>query len=111
MEGPTLLPLPEGARMTGIRQQETVLIIAEVSERASAQCPLCGELSDAVHSRYQRWLKDVPCEGQAVRLHFTVRKFFFQIGVNHTIHTYSRISLFLYDMLVSQLPMAHHFTC
>src|SRR6266516_7804331 len=76
MEGPAFLPLPQGLRITGIRQEETMLIVEVLSERALACCPLCGRESDVVHSRYQRRLKYLPSVGQAVRLHLTVRKFF-----------------------------------
>jgi transposase len=76
MEGPAFLPLPQGLRITEICQEETSLLIKVLSERTSACCPLCEQSSDAVHSRYQRQLKDVPCGGQAVHLRLTVRKFF-----------------------------------
>jgi transposase len=76
MEGSTFLPLPQGLRITAIAQEETGLTVEVFSERISACCPLCEQWSDVVHSYYQRRLKDVPCGGQAVRLHLTVRKFF-----------------------------------
>ncbi|WP_165423366.1 ISL3 family transposase [Ktedonosporobacter rubrisoli] len=78
MEGTTLLPLPEGLRMTELRHQENVLIVEVLSEQARVRCPLCGQESTSVHSRYLRRLKDVPCGGQAVCLHLRVRKFFCQ---------------------------------
>src|SRR5947209_1302222 len=68
MEGPAFLPLPQGLRITEIHQEETELTVEVLSERTSACCPLCERSSDAVHSWYQRRLKDVPCGGQAVRL-------------------------------------------
>jgi transposase len=64
--------------MTEIRKAETVVIVEVLSEQGRGRCPLCGEESDAVHSRYVRKLNDVPCGGQAVRLHLSVRKFFCQ---------------------------------
>src|SRR6266849_5802594 len=76
MEGTAFLPLPQGLRITEIHQEEMELTVEVLSERTSACCPLCEHSSDAVHSRYQRRLKDVPCGGQADRLHLTVRKFF-----------------------------------
>lgn len=76
MEGSAFLPLPQGLRITAIVQEEMGLTVEVFSERISACCPLCEQWSDAVHSRYQRRLKDVPCAGQAVRLHLTVQKFF-----------------------------------
>src|SRR5215469_7271664 len=67
---------PHGLCMTGVCQEETRLFIQVISEWRSACCPLCGQSSDAVHSRYQRRLKDVPCGGQAVYLQLTIHKFF-----------------------------------
>jgi transposase len=80
MEGPAFLPLPQGLRITGIRREKTMLIVEVLSERVLACCPLCGKESDAVHSCYQRRLKDLPSVGQTVRLHLTVRKFFCHNG-------------------------------
>ena len=76
MEGSVFLPLPEGLCITEISHDETGLLIKVLSEQADACCPLCSQKSDAVHSRSQRRLKDVPSGGQAVRLSLTVRKFF-----------------------------------
>lgn len=76
MEWSVFLPLPQGLRMTEVCQGEASLLIQVVSERVSADCPLCGQSSDAVHSRSRRQLKDVPCGGQAVCLQLTVHKFF-----------------------------------
>jgi transposase len=76
MEGHALLPLPNGLRITEIRQEEMVLIVEVLSEQTFGRCPLCEEESDSVPSRYLRRLKDVPCGGQAVRLHLRAHKFF-----------------------------------
>jgi transposase len=76
MEGSAFLPLPQGLRITEVCQEETSLLIKVLSERVSACCPLCSQESDAVHSRYQRRLKDVPSGGQTVCLQLTVHKFF-----------------------------------
>ena len=43
---------------------------------AGANCPLCGRLSNRIHSRYRRTLADLPCSGLAVRLEVQARKFF-----------------------------------
>ncbi len=43
---------------------------------SGANCPLCGQLSNRVHSRYRRTLADLPCGGLAVRLEVQARKFF-----------------------------------
>jgi len=76
MEWSVFLPLPQGLRLTEVCQGEASLLIQVISERVSAYCPLCGQSSDAVHSRYRRQLKDVPCGGQAVCLQLTAHKFF-----------------------------------
>jgi transposase len=76
MEGSAFLPLPQGLCITEVCQEETRLLIRVLSERTTACCPLCSQESDAVHSRYQRQLKDLPSIGQTVCLHLTVRKFF-----------------------------------
>lgn len=76
MEQSVFLPLPQGLGMTGVCQGEASLLIQVISERVAACCPLCGQSSDVVHSRYRRRLKDVPCGGQAICLQLTVHKFF-----------------------------------
>ena len=78
MEGTLFLPLPEGLSLTQISQEESTLVLEVVSERFSSCCPLCTYPSDSIHSRYCRTVRDVPCGGQAVRLHLQVRKFFCQ---------------------------------
>ncbi len=62
--------------MTEVCQGKASSLIQVLSKRVSACYPLCGQSSDAAHSRYRRRLKDVPCGGQVVCLQFTVRKFF-----------------------------------
>lgn len=75
-EGSALLPLPQGLCTTAIEKEETALLIHVLSTRETACCPLCAVESDAVHSRYQRRLSDLPCAGQPVGLRLIVRKFF-----------------------------------
>lgn len=43
---------------------------------AEAQCPLCSQVSQTVHSSYGRTLADLPWAGHSVRLHLQVRRFF-----------------------------------
>lgn len=76
MEGSIFFPLPEGLRITEVCHQESGLLITVLSERHSARCPLCQQASTSVHSRYVRWLRDVPCAGQRVYLQLRVHKFF-----------------------------------
>ncbi len=76
MEGNAFLPLPQGLRITTIERQDTVLMVEALSERPLTCCPLCGQTSEEVHSRYRRHLKDLPCCGQQIRITLRVRKFF-----------------------------------
>ena len=76
MEGTALLLLPQGLRITTIERQETGLLIEVLSTERTCRCPLCGIESDAVHSRYQRRIADLPCAGQPIRLRLSVRKFY-----------------------------------
>src|SRR5262245_16182648 len=50
--------------------------IRAVSEATDVRCPVCGELTDRVHSRYARTLADLPWARFAVCLRVEVRKFF-----------------------------------
>jgi hypothetical protein len=45
-----------------------VTICAHPAATVSA-CPVCGELSRRIHSRYQRRLLDLPSHGRIVQLH------------------------------------------
>ena len=76
MEENAFLPLPQGLRITTIERQDTVLMVEALSERPLAYCPLCGQTSEEVQSRYRRHLKDLPCCGQQIRIMLRVRKFF-----------------------------------
>jgi transposase len=41
-----------------------------------ATCPSCLTVSQAVHSRYRRWVADLPSLGRAVHLNLSVRRFY-----------------------------------
>jgi transposase len=51
-------------------------IMFHLTARQIAACPRCSRPSEAVHSRYQRRLADLPCAGMAVGLRMQVRKLF-----------------------------------
>jgi transposase len=55
---------------------EAGLTILASSAATAAPCPLCGERSERVHSRYARTLADLPWARMAVTLRVSVRKFF-----------------------------------
>src|SRR5690606_38578899 len=61
-----------------IQQQESSpsdITLAVESSRSGAQCPLCGRVSRRKHSRYTRFLMDLPADGRTVNIHLTVRRF------------------------------------
>lgn len=76
MEGSSLLSLPEGLCITHIQEEAATCTIAVVSTSECSCCPLCAHTSSAVHSRYLRTIRDVPCGGRQVLLRLMVRKFF-----------------------------------
>lgn len=49
-------------------------IMFHLTARQVTACPLCSRPSEAVHSRYQRQLADLPCAGMAVGLRMQVRQ-------------------------------------
>ncbi len=52
------------------------LTLSVVMETTTVPCPICGQHSHRVHSRYQRTLQDVPCAGKVLQLQVQVRRFF-----------------------------------
>lgn len=54
-------------------EQVTLLIC---STQAASRCPGCGLLSTHIHSRYQRFPRDLPWQGVPIILKLGVRKFF-----------------------------------
>lgn len=52
------------------------LTIHVSSTQTSAQCPLCGSLTERIHSHYQRTLADLPCVHFRLTLLMQVCKFF-----------------------------------
>ncbi|MBV9229378.1 MAG: transposase [Chloroflexi bacterium] len=75
-DGTLFLNLSDNLCIDHISATTSTLIVQVVSMPAVSCCPLCGQASDQVHSRYQRVVTDVPCGNRSVRLHLQVRKFF-----------------------------------
>src|SRR5258706_1524586 len=75
MERYPFLPLPEGMVIGQVEMTPTQLTVEVISTQPYAHCPGCGIPSDAVHCRYQRTVRDVPCGGRSVVLQLGVRKF------------------------------------
>jgi transposase len=70
------LPNPEvwGCREIILQPKKILLEVYVASP--DARCPICGQSSSRVHSRYLRVLADLPWHGTPVQLRVEVRRFF-----------------------------------
>lgn len=57
-----------------IAAEEITCLVA--STHLQGCCPICGETTRRIHSRYQRRLQDLPWSGLRLCLHLQVRRFF-----------------------------------
>ena len=73
---PAALPIPRSLHVETLLLDEDGLTILASAAATDVSCPLCGQQSDRVHSRYARTLADLPWAGVAVHLRVSVRKFF-----------------------------------
>jgi len=76
MNTATLLPNPDRFHLEYIACSDNTLTITVTSVQKTAPCPICGQSSQRIHSRYQRTLADLPWNQIAVRIHLRARKFF-----------------------------------
>jgi transposase len=53
---------------------DELLILARPISK-TATCPMCGSLSDRIHSHYQRSLADLPSQGRPVSIRLSARRF------------------------------------
>jgi transposase len=67
--------VPSGLAFDSVSDSTDSIILTVRSERAAADCPLCGMASRRVHSRYLRQVADLPCAGREVRLQMITRRF------------------------------------
>lgn len=67
--------VPTGLVVDGVVQGEDAIVVAAHGAAATAACPLCGTVSERVHSRYIRQAADLPWAGRCVRLRLVVRRF------------------------------------
>jgi hypothetical protein len=75
MEETLFLALGEGLVIEQVVQEPQRFVVAVRSTTPASSCPLCGTLSDFIHSHYQRRLADVPCAGRAIHIQLIVRRF------------------------------------
>ena len=73
---PILLPDPALFEVTSYSLEAKVLTLEVRTVRADAKCPDCHQLSNRIHSRYERTVRDLPMAGFTVVLHVCVRRFF-----------------------------------
>ena len=76
MEVTHLLALSDDLRIDQCTITAAALVLEVISTQLVCCCPVCGQPSDQIHSRYRRVVADVPCGNRPVRLHLEVRKFF-----------------------------------
>jgi transposase len=71
--GITLAPC--GLAIERIETDAEKLLITARPASMTATCPSCGNVSARIHSKYQRFLSDLPSQGRAVRLSVQARRF------------------------------------
>lgn len=72
----TILPDPNRLHLIYLTMTEMAITAVVEPVSASAACPVCGEPSSRVHSRYVRSVADVPWHETPFRLRLQVRRFF-----------------------------------
>lgn len=68
--------VPPSLHVEALLLGEDGVTIHASSEATDVRCPVCGEPSGRVHSRYERTVADLPWARFAVRLQVRVRRFF-----------------------------------
>jgi len=68
------LPAPERLVLEGVEKTQTGIIV-RVRGKTPPQCPACSSCQVSYHSQYLRELRDLPGQGQPVRLHLRLRRF------------------------------------
>ena len=71
-----LLPPSVPLQLQQAEQDGSALILTVSSTQPARACPLCGQLSSSVHSRYERTLADLPVQGLRLRFRLGVRRFY-----------------------------------
>jgi transposase len=70
------LLIPPSLHVQALLWDEDGVTIRAISQATGVRCPVCGEPSDRVHSRYERTLADLPWARFAIHLQVRVRRFF-----------------------------------
>jgi hypothetical protein len=72
----TLLFGKEKLRLQRLEIREDRLDLFATTAAATAECPICGRVSERVHSSYTRTVSDLPWHGRPVILRLRIRRFF-----------------------------------
>jgi transposase len=70
-----VLPPTHAVRLTEVTMEPAKVCLQLTTTAAAADCPRCAVPSSSVHSRYQRYLTDLPWGTCPVSIRLTVRKF------------------------------------
>ena len=76
MPNQSLVPDPDRLEVLSLRVEQGTIILEARTRGEAAVCPLCGLPSSRVHSRYRRWLADLPWQELPARLLLWSRRFF-----------------------------------
>jgi hypothetical protein len=71
----TLLADPRTIRLEKIAPANHSITLVVVTVQPGSCCPSCHHISKRIHSRYQRQITDLPCQGIPVRLMLYARRF------------------------------------
>jgi transposase len=74
-----LLPPSFPLRLEQAEQQGLLLTLTVVSTQEARACPVCGNSSTNVHSRYERTLADLPVQGLRLLFRLGVRRFYCRV--------------------------------
>src|SRR5829696_8360386 len=72
----TVLPAPKVLNLIGVCAAENAITLVARPSSPMALCPVCGQRSTRVHSRYTRTLSDLPWQGIPVTVRLHVRRYF-----------------------------------
>ncbi len=72
----TLLFGKEKLRLQRLEIQGDCVNLFATTAGATAECPICGRVSERVHSSYTRTVSDLPWHGRPVILRLRIRRFF-----------------------------------
>ena len=68
------VPVPGQLLVEGVDQLDHMVVV-RVSSTERPRCPACASARVSYHSRYDRWLRDLPWQGRQVQLRLRTRRF------------------------------------